>query len=106
MKVEDMVDSMARRRYIRWNISLSELMKDRMAQGKQLNEPENKDLLRAMLFMYGMDIDKHFETEVCEHRNIFGEKVHCAYFLGVERTDQRWRNLKDGLVSGRWKVAA
>lgn len=106
MNIEDAVDNISRRRYNRWNISLSELSKDRMAQGKHLQEPENKNLLRAMLFMYGMDIDKHFEVEVCEHRNCFGEKVHCAYFLGVERNDQRWRNIRDGLVSGRWKVAA
>lgn len=106
MKIEDAVDNMSRRRYTRWNISLSELSKDRMSEGKNLHDPENVNLLRAMLYKYGMDIDKHFEVEVCEHRNIFGEKVHCAYFLGVERNDQRWRDIKSGLVSGRWKVAA
>lgn len=105
MKVEDLVDNIARRRYTRWNISLSELSKDRLAQGKHLHEPDNANLLRAMLFKYGMDIDKHFEVEVCEHRNIFGEKVHCHYFLGIERTDTRWTNIKSGLVSGRWKAA-
>lgn len=106
MKIEDVVDNIARRRYNRWNISLSELSKDRLAQGKHLQEPENANLLRAMLYKYGMDIDKHFEIEVCEHRNIFGEKVHCQYFLGVERSDSRWLDIKSGLVSGRWKVAA
>lgn len=106
MKIEDVVDNIARRRYTRWNISLSELSRDRMADGKILTEPENANLLRAMLYKYGMDIDKHYEVEICEHRNIYGDKVHCAYFLGVERTDTRWGNIKSGLVSGRWKVAA
>lgn len=105
MKIEDVVDNISRRRYTRWNISLSELSKDAMAAGKHLNDPENANLLRAMLYRYGMDIDKHYEVEICEHRNIFGEKVHCAYFLGIERTDTRWNDIKSGLVSGRWKVA-
>ncbi len=106
MKVEDIVDGEKRRRYNRWNISLSEISKDQMAQGRCLTDTENANLLRAMLFMYGMDISKHYDVEICEHRNCFGEKVHCAYFLGVERNDQRWRDIRSGLVSGRWKVAA
>lgn len=104
--VGDAVAALGRRRYNRWNLSLSELSRDKLAAGVQLTDPANKDLLNALLFKYGLDINKHFEVEVCEHRNVFGEKVHCQYFLGIERTDQRWQNIRDGLVTGRWKVAA
>ncbi len=104
--IEDAVDLLKSRRHARLNISLSELSKDSAAQGVQLQEDENKNLLRALLYKYGMDITKHFEVEVCEHRNVFNEKVHCQYFLGIERSDARWHNIKNGLVSGRWKVAS
>lgn len=108
--VGNAVEAIGRKRYNRWNISLSEISRDKAAQGVQLTAPENKDLLRALLFKYGMDIEKHYEVEICEHRNAFGEKVHCHYFLGIERhggeDGQRWQDIRDGLVSGRWKVAA
>lgn len=106
MKIEDSVDVINRRRYNRWNISLSELSRDSAAYGMQLAEPENIDIVRALLYKYGMDIDKHYEVEVLEHRNVYGEKVHCHYFLGIERTDTRWLSIKAGLLSGTWKVAA
>lgn len=101
MSIESNVDAMSRR-YNRWNISLSEISKDALAQGITLHEEDN--LVRALLYKYGMDINKHFEVEVCEHRNVYGEVVHCAYFLGIERTDVRWNNIKNGLITGRWKV--
>ena len=104
MKIEDSVDVINRRRYNRWNISLSELSLDRAAYGLQLTAPENKDIVRALLYKYGLDIDKHFEVEIVEHRNVFGEKVFCEYFLGIERIDTRWATIKSGLLSGRWKV--
>lgn len=99
------VEAIGKQRYVRWNISLSELIKDKAAQGVQLADEKNKNMLLALLFKYGLDIDKHFEIETIEHRNIFGEVVHCQYFLGIERTDVRWHTIKNGLLSGRWKVA-
>lgn len=107
MSMEDTVDAVIRRRrYNRWNISLSELTRDERAKDVVLTAPWNEDILRSLLFAYGLDIDKYYEVEVCEHRNVFDEVVFCPYFLGIERTDVRWNNLKTGLVSGTWKVAA
>ncbi|AZV02309.1 hypothetical protein Arno18_123 [Pectobacterium phage Arno18] len=102
--VGNAVDSMAKSRFTRWNISLSELSKDRAVQGLQLQEDDNINILHAMLFKYGLDINRHFEVEVCEHRNVFGEVVYCPYFMGVQRTDVRWKNIRDSLVTGRWIV--
>ncbi|XAO54273.1 RLF transduction protein [Yersinia phage vB_YenM_P778] len=81
-------------RYQRWSLSLSILIKENLFLGVQLMAPENSDKLRAVLYKYGMDIDKHYDMEILEHRNEYGQIVMCPLFMGIERLDDRWKFIK------------
>lgn len=71
------------------------LVKDHLASGKDLMAPENKNLLKALLHKYGMDITKSYEQEVYEHRNVFNEVVVCPMFMGISRQDPWWNLISD-----------
>lgn len=88
-------------RYNRLNISLSDLLVIREVRElmdkygvEQLtaDDEQSKNVLRAALYMCGMNIDKHFEVTVQEHRSTFGIVAHCHFYLGIERTDQAWKD--------------
>lgn len=74
-----------------YNISLSDLV--RFTPLKDVEnplDPANKDLLKAALYKYGMNINKPYQIQKLKHRNINGEVVYCELFIGSERKDTRW----------------
>lgn len=55
---------------------------------------ENDNVLKAILYKYGLDVDKPFTYTVCQHRNTFGKVVTAPLFAGVERRDYGWLYIK------------
>lgn len=58
---------------------------------------DNEQVLAAVLYKYGLNIDKPYSYEICQHRNTFGKVVVAPLFMGVERTDEQWTYLKRNL---------
>lgn len=59
---------------------------------KVKNKPK---ALEGLLYSMGMDIEKNYETSVCEHRSELTGKVNnCERFCGEERTDENWLAIK------------
>lgn len=83
--------------YTNYNISYTEFMKDELVSEYGENENtllDNEDLLRAVLYKYGVDVTKDFSFEICQHRNLANKVVMAPLFSGVERTDEQWKYIK------------
>lgn len=83
-----------------YNISMTVFMNDSLLE-KYGETPDtlldNEQVLKAVLYKYGFNIDKKFSYEICQHRNTFGKVVVAPLFIGVERTDEQWTYLKRNL---------
>lgn len=83
-----------------YNLSMTVFMKDSLLE-KYGETPDtildNEQVLRAVLYKYGLDIDKDYSYEICQHRNTFGKVVLAPLFMGVERVDEQWTYLKRNL---------
>lgn len=58
---------------------------------------DNKNVLEAVLFKYGLDVEKPYNFSICQHRNTFGKVVTAPLFVGVERRDYGWLYIKRNL---------
>ncbi len=83
-----------------YNLSMTVFMNDSLLE-KYGETPDtildNEQVLRAVLYKYGLDIDKDYSYEICQHRNTFGKVVLAPLFMGVERVDEQWAYLKRNL---------
>ena len=83
-----------------YNLSMTVFMNDSLLT-KYGETPEtlldNEQVLKAVLFKYGLNIEKTYPYEICQHRNTFGKVVTAPLFMGVERTDDGWLYLKRNL---------
>lgn len=50
-----------------------------------------KQLLDAILYSYGMDIDKPVKAVVCKHRSFDGSVHVGVRYIGRTRTDSHWK---------------
>lgn len=56
-------------------------------------EQENPELLKQILFQFGMDTSQNFERQDgLTHRNMFNEVVICSRWVGQTRLDDDWIN--------------
>lgn len=87
-----------------YNISITVFMNDPLLE-KYGETPDtlldNEQVLKAVLYKYGIDIEKEYSFEICLHRNTFGKVVMAPLFMGVERTDYGWLYLKRNLEKYR-----
>lgn len=74
-----------------YNISASIIFRDPLFKRTDL---EYENILLAVLYKFGFDIEKDISVTPCTHRNHFGEIVSCDMFMGRERKDARWKKLK------------
>ena len=83
-----------------YNISYTEFMKDELVAeyGETENTLlDNENLLRAILYKYGVDVEKEFSYVICQHRNLSNKVVMAPLFSGTERTDEQWKYFKRNL---------
>lgn len=93
--MEKLIDGLKNPNHCTYSVSLSVLMRDPLVKDvPDLLASYQTDLLKAVLYKYGFNLDKGIVFEECEHRNCFGERVTCALFKGQERVDERWVTLK------------
>lgn len=77
------------------NLSISDLM---LVEGfKEAYGKKDETTIKRILFENGMDVTKAFEENVCAHRNLRNQHVHCSRYEGMERCDIPW--LKGGAAS-------
>lgn len=74
-----------------YNVSASIIFNDPLFKRTDL---DYDDVLLAVLYKFGFDIEEDISVDVCTHRNHFGEVVTCQLFMGAERNDDRWKKLK------------
>lgn len=96
--MEKPVNNLKSPKHCTYSVSQSVLQQDVLVQGLDLLQDYADATLKAVLFKYGFDLDKGVSYRICEHRNVYGQVVTCALFMGQERGDERWRNLKKKLL--------
>ncbi|AEJ81330.1 hypothetical protein Erwinia_phage_Rouille_00081 [Erwinia phage Rouille] len=93
--MEKLIEGLKNPNHCTYSVSITVLMRDPLVKDvPDLLASYQTDLLKAVLFKYGFDLDKGIVYEECEHRNCYGERVNGALFKGKERVDERWKSLK------------
>jgi len=70
------------------NLSISDLMG--VDGFKEAYGTKDEATIKRILFENGMDVAKPYEENVCGHRNLKNQHVHCSRYEGIERTDYFW----------------
>ena len=92
--MEKQVEGLKYPKHSTYSVSLSVLERDHVAKGADLLNGFEQQTLKAVLYKYGFNLSKGVTYIECEHRNVYGERVNCPLFMGVERKDERWLALK------------
>ena len=75
-------------------VSMSDVIRHPWYQ-KFIDKPDG---LKGLLYSMGLDINKNYETELCEHRSeMTNAIVTCERFVGTERTDDGWKKILNSL---------
>jgi len=76
-------------------LSLSDVVMALKLSGEDINSSNllaDERRLKAALWVMGLDINHKYEDNLCNHRNLQGQVVHCIRYEGSERTDKSWLN--------------
>lgn len=71
-------------------ISLSDILNTEEYDTRCGDGSCGEEVLEEFLWMLGLDINLDYEQQYLPHRNMRGEVVTCARWVGTARTDSEW----------------
>lgn len=71
-------------------ISLSDILNTEEYKTRCSDGSCGEEVLEEFLWMLGLDTEKEYEQQFLPHRNMRGEVVSCARWVGSVRTDSEW----------------
>lgn len=73
-------------------ISLSDILNTEEYKERCGDGSCGQEVLEEFLWMMGLDTEVSYEQQFLTHRNMKGEIVTCARWVGKKRTDSEWLN--------------
>ena len=73
-------------------ISLSDILNTEEYKERCGDGSCGQEVLEEFLWLMGLDTQVSYDQQYLPHRNMRGEVVTCARWVGKKRTDQEWKD--------------